>query len=122
MKTKTVQILLHNSKEYKALDKKLNGILSKSTEDLKEKDSTEVTQLSALIRIEKRKIISANDARKFGGEMYSEYRRSHDVIHFDVSTKFNDNINEGAELASYEFGKYKTTKAYKHNKLSTIEG
>ena len=121
MKTKTVQILLHNSKEYKALDKKLNGILSKSTEDLKEKDSTEVTQLSALIRIEKRKITSANDARKFGGEMYSEYRRSHDVIHFDVSTKFNDNINEGAQLASYEFGKYKTTKAYKHNKLSTIE-
>jgi leucyl aminopeptidase len=121
MKTNTVKILLHNSKEYKKLDKELNGILSKSTTEFKEKDSTEVTQYGDLIRIEKRDIKSAKDARKFGGAMYLKYKKSYNTIHFDISTKFNDNIKEGATLASYEFWKYKTTSAYKHNKLDTIE-
>ena len=121
MKTTTVKILLHNSKEYKTLDKQLKGILTKSTTEFKEKDSTEVTQYGDLIRIEKRDITSAKDARKFGGEMYTKYKNSYNTIHFDVSTKFNDNINEGAKLSSYEFWKYKTTKSYKHNKLDTIK-
>lgn len=121
MKTNTVKILLHNSKEYKKLDKELNGILSKSTTEFKEKDSTEVTQYGDLIRIEKRDIKSAKDAQKFGAEMYSKYKRSYNTIHFDLSTKFNDSIKEGATLASYEFWKYKTTKEYKHNKLDNIE-
>ena len=91
MKTNTVKILLHNSKEYKKLDKELNGILSKSTTEFKEKDSTEVTQYGDLIRIEKRDIKSAKDAQKFGAEMYSKYKRSYNTIHFDLSTKFTRN-------------------------------
>tara|TARA_B110000037_G_scaffold67492_1_gene81903 strand:+ start:814 stop:2211 length:1398 start_codon:yes stop_codon:yes gene_type:complete len=121
MKTKTVTVVLHNSKEYKALDKKLKGLLTIVSEDFKETDSAEVTQLTDLIAIEKRKITSANDAQTLGGELYAKYKKSHNVIRFDVSTKFNESIKEGAELAAYDFCKYKTTKEYKHNKLDTVE-
>jgi len=121
MKTKTVTVVLYNSKEYKALDKKLKGLLTTVAEDFKETDSAEVTDITDLIVIEKRKIETANDAQTLGGELYTKYKKSHNVIRFDVSTKYNESIKEGAQLAAYEFWKYKTTKEYKHNKLDTIE-
>ena len=51
MKTKTVTVVLHNSKEYKALDKKLKGLLTTVAEDFKETDSAEVTDITDLIVI-----------------------------------------------------------------------
>ena len=126
MKTKTVRILLHNSTEYKELDKSLKGLLTTVTEDFDETESVEVKNIRQtitskfnipdVIRVEKRTIKTKDDARQFGGEMYALYKRSHDVIDFDSTSKFNENIMEGATLAAYEFAKYKTTKKYKHNK------
>ena len=131
MKTKTVRIVLHNSTEFKELDKHLKGLLISVTDDFEETGSTEVKNIRQtltskfnmpdVIRVEKRSIKTKDDARQFGGEMYTLYKRSHNVIDFDSTTKFNENIMEGATLAAYDFTKYKTTKEYKHNKLDTIQ-
>ena len=50
----------------------------------------------------------ANKARKLGGTMYSKFKNIANEIHFDITTKHMDSINEGMALASYCFDKYKT--------------
>lgn len=103
-------VVLTGTKEFKQLDTKTGGQLARAAADLKENEGITIAYPNKLaaryVRVENRKIENAVDARTFGGEMYRLFNV--DTLQFQVSSKFNNDIAEGAELASYQFTKYKS--------------
>jgi len=120
-------VVLAGSAQFKQFDTKSGGQLSRALQSLNssEKNSDDGITLTCpnkidakFVRIEKRKIDNASSARSFGGQMYNLFKNSADVLHFNVTTKFNTDIDEGVKLASYQFTKYKSEP--KLNKLQTV--
>lgn len=102
-------VVLHGSKQFKDLDKELKGQLVVACKDIAEKDTGEVevtyTEVAKYITVVKTDAESAQDWRDFGGRYYKKYIGKVDNLYFEMK---NNDVNEGAELASYSFIKYKT--------------
>lgn len=119
----TAIVVLTGTKEFKQLNTKSGGQLTRAAEDLIDHDGVTLAYPNKLdaqyVRIENRKFDNANDARTFGGEMYSLFKNTAETLEFAVTTKFNNDISEGAELAAYRFTKYKSDP--KTNKLQKVD-
>lgn len=115
-------ITIYGTTQYKALDKKMSGILSKAVKSsgLEDKDEGEVEvahpgkadiDYVTVVKIKDSKAKSNQDWRDFGGKYFSRYMTKVTDVYFDVGV--NDNIYDGAEMAAYQFDKYKSKKADK---------
>ena len=122
MKQHNVIAVLNNSREFKALDKQSRGQLSRAVDGLKSGESITVTApnnvAAQYVHIEDAEIKSSEDARKFAGSVYNHFKGSADSLDFKITTEYALDLSEGAELAAYEFNKYKTTP--KPNRLQTV--
>lgn len=107
-------VVLAGSKEFKELDKKSQGQLTRACEEISEKDTGGVTVNAPnkldynKVRIEKCKLETAEDARVFGGRVFSMFRDKVDELEFSISGAQNNHIQEGTQLAGYQFLKYKS--------------
>lgn len=105
-------VVLEGSKEFKQLDTKSGKQLTRASAELKDGEGVTVVAPNKIdaqfVRVEKRDIKSVTDARNFGGELYSLFDTRVDQLEFAVSTKFNNHIKEGTDLAKYQFLTYKT--------------
>ena len=115
-------VVLKDSKEFKALDAKTLKQLSRAVANLEADEGATVTfphKVDAdYIRIEPNNIKSADDARNLGGKLYGLFKTRVDTLDFCVSTKFNNHIKEGTDLAAYQFLTYKNKP--KENKLKEV--
>ena len=120
--THSVIVVLNNSTEFKALDKQSGGQLSRAAQGLEAGKSVTVTapvKIDAThVHIEDAEIKSANDAREFAGRVYGKFKSTADSLDFRFSTEYAIELTEGAELAAYEFNKYKTNP--EPNRLQTV--
>jgi leucyl aminopeptidase len=111
-------VVLYDSKEYKALDKKSGGALSSvcGLKSLATKDTGEVTiSFPSKINVDSITVIktdasTGNDWRNFGGKLAKQWKGRVDNLHFEINNDFNESIYEGAQLALYTFDKYKSKK------------
>jgi len=103
-------IVLHESKEYKKLDKDLKGLLARAwaKSDEKEVNISYADETHDFITVVKETAKSARDWREFGGTYYKRYAAAATSITFDIDKNVDD-IVEGVRLAGYNFSKYKTT-------------
>lgn len=116
-------VVISGTKEFKILDTKSGGQLSRALKEVKDGiDGITLTCPNKIdakyVRIETTKIETANDARTFGGRMFNMFKNFGESMQFNVSTKFNTEINEGVNLSSYQFTKYKSEP--KMNTLKTV--
>lgn len=122
--THTAIVVLKDSKEFKQLDTRTgNRQLTRASADLKEGESVTLTCPNKIdaqyVHVENRKITTAQEARDFGGEVYNLFKDKADILKVDVVTKFNNDIQEGTDLAGYQFLTYKSKS--KPNRLQTVE-
>ena len=121
--THTATVVLLRTKEFKQLDTKSLGQLSRASNELKTDEGVTLTCPHKLndqyVRVENRQIDTRLQAREFGAEMFSLFKGKADTLTFAMAHEFNGDIEEGAELASYQFLKYKTTA--KPHRLQTIQ-
>jgi leucyl aminopeptidase len=111
-------VVLYDSKEYKALDKKTSGQLSSITKMKKfdDSDNAEVTiSFPAKVNVDSITVVKTDattdqDWRNFGGKYAKAHKGKVENLHFDIDGTHNESIYEGAMLALYSFDKYKTTK------------
>lgn len=105
-------VVLTGTKEFKQLDTKSGGQLTRASVDLGEDQGITLVSPNKIdaqyVRVENRTINSDVSARNFGGDMYSMFKTKVDTLKFNVSTKYNAAIKEGTELAGYQFLKYKS--------------
>lgn len=122
----TAIVVLYDSKEYKALDKKTGGQLS-SVCKLKKFDDTDNTEVAVSfpskvnvdsITVVKTDASTAQQWREFGGKYAKAHKGRVDNLVFEIDGS-NEAIYEGAMLALYTFSKYKTTK--KDDKPLTVK-
>ncbi len=111
-------VVLYDSKEYKALDKKSGGVVSSvcGLKSLATKDTGEVVisfpskiNVDAIIVV-KTDTVTGNDWRNFGGKLVKQWKSRVDNLYFEINNDFNESIYEGAHLALYTFDKYKSKK------------
>jgi len=111
-------VVLYDSKEYKAIDKKLNGTISSvcNLKKLDSKDTGEVVlsfppkiNIDAIVVI-KTDAMTTNDWRNFGGSLTKQWKSRVNNLYFEINNDFNESIYEGAQLALYKFDKYKSKK------------
>jgi leucyl aminopeptidase len=116
-------VVLKDSKEFKLLDTRSGKQLSRASADLKEGEGVTLTCPNKIaaqyVRVENRKITSPLEARNFGGEMYTLFKSKADVLHFNITTKYNNDIQEGSDLAGYQFLTYKSDA--EPNRLQAVE-
>jgi leucyl aminopeptidase len=111
-------VVLYDSKEYKALDKKSGGMVSSvcGLKSLETKDTGEVTiSFPSKINIDSITVIKTNantpnEWRNFGGKLAKQYKGNVDNLYFEINNDFNESIFEGSQLALYNFEKYKSKK------------
>jgi len=111
-------VVLYDSKEYKALDKKSGGAVSSvcGLKSLATKDTGEVTiSFPSKINVDSITVIktdamTGNDWRNFGGKLAKQWKGRVDNLYFEINNDFNESIYEGAQLALYTFDKYKSKK------------
>ena len=111
-------VVLYDSKEYKALDKKSGGAVSSvcGLKSLATKDTGEVTiSFPSKINVDsitviKTDAVTGNDWRNFGGKLAKQWKSRVDNLYFEINNDFNESIYEGAQLALYTFDKYKSKK------------
>ena len=111
-------VVLYDSKEYKALDKKSGGAVSSvcGLKSLATKDTEEVTiSFPSKINVDsitviKTDAVTGNDWRNFGGKLAKQWKSRVDNLYFEINNDFNESIYEGAQLALYTFDKYKSKK------------
>lgn len=122
----TAIVVLYDSKEYKALDKKTGGQLS-SVCKLKKFDDVENAEVAVSfpskvnvdsITVVKTDASTAQQWREFGGKYAKAHKGRVDSLVFEIDGS-NEAIYEGAMLALYTFNKYKTTK--KDDKSLTVK-
>ena len=122
----TAIVVLYDSKEYKALDKKSGGQLSSvcGLKGCADKDDASVTiSYPSKINVDsitvvKTKASTSQEWREFGGSQAKAHKGKVDNLIFDIDGE-NEAIYEGAMLALYSFDKYKTVK--KDDKPLNIE-
>jgi leucyl aminopeptidase len=116
--TNSAIVVLYDSKEFKALDKKTSGQLS-SVAKMKKFDENETAEVTISfpskvnvdsITVVKTNATSDQDWRDFGGKYAKAYKGKADNLYFDIDGSHNESIYEGAMLALYTFNKYKTVK------------
>lgn len=107
-------VVIYDSKEYKKLDKALNGALSRVSKieelDTKENAIVDVNYTSdnfPYVTLVKTNAKTDQEWREFGGKMFTKHKDKEEIV-FDVYTDHNESIYEGAKLASYKFSKYKS--------------
>lgn len=102
-------VVLHGSKEYKKLDKDLNGLLEKAwaKSDEKEVNISYASDKYDFITIVKETATTAQEWRNFGGKYYKQHASATSIT-FDIDHKNVKDIVEGVRLAEYSFTKYKT--------------
>ena len=111
--THTAIVVLTGTKEFKQLDTKSLGQLSRASKELKVDEG--VTLISPhkideqYVRVEHRQIDTLLKAREFGAEMFSLFKSKADTLTFAFAHPMINAIEEGTRLASYQFLKYKTT-------------
>lgn len=113
----TAIVVLYDTKEYKALDKKSGGQLSSvcGLKGVAEADTTEVLiSFPAKVNVDSITVVKTNvttlqDWRNFGGKYVKAHKGKVDNLVFDIDG-FNEMIYEGAMLALYDFDKYKSKK------------
>jgi leucyl aminopeptidase len=109
---KTAIVILSNSAEFMQIDTVTLGQLTRGAADLELGKGITITcphNLHAhFVRVENRKIETAVDACTFGAEMYQLFKSDADILQFMVDTSHNNDIEEGAHLAKYQFLTYKT--------------
>jgi leucyl aminopeptidase len=111
-------VVLYDSKEYKALDKKSGGSVSSvcGLKSLATKDTGEVTiSFPSKINVDSITVIKTNaqtpnEWRNFGGKLATQYKGNVDNLYFEINNDFNESIFEGSQLALYNFEKYKSKK------------
>ena len=105
-------IVLTGTKEFKALDTKSGGQLTKAIKQFKDTDGITLAFPNKIdanfVRIEQCKIDTEQEARNFGGSMFRMFSDKVDELEFNMSHVFNNHIQEGTQLASYQFLKYKS--------------
>ena len=116
----TAYITIHGTTQYKALDKKMSGMLSKAVKasGLEDKDDGEVEvahpgkadiDYITVVKLKDAKAKTHQDWRDFGGKYFSRYMTRVKDVYFDVGV--SDDIYDGAEMAAYRFDKYKSKKS-----------
>ena len=113
--TNSAIVVLYDSKEYKTIDKKTSGQLSSvcGLKGFKDKANTEVTiSFPSKINVDsivvvKTDITTEQEWRSFGGKYAKMFNGNVDNIYFEIDGA-NEAIYEGANLALYNFDKYKT--------------
>ena len=110
-KNKAIVVLV-GSKEFKTLDTKSGGQLTKATQNFKDTDGITLAFPNKIdaeyVRIEKCKLESEQDARAFGGRVFGMFCDKVDELEFSISGAQNNHIQEGTQLAGYQFLKYKS--------------
>ena len=122
----TAIVVLYDSKEYKALDKKSGGQLSSicGLKGCADKDDASVTiSYPSKVNVDSITVVkttasTAQEWREFGGSQAKAHKGKVDNLVFDIDGE-NEAIYEGAMLALYSFNKYKTVK--KDDKPLNIE-
>ena len=113
--TNSAIVVLYDSKEYKTIDKKTSGQLSSvcGLKGFKDKANTEVTiSFPSKINVDsivvvKTDITTEQEWRSFGGKYAKMFNGNVDNVYFEIDGA-NEAIYEGANLALYNFDKYKT--------------
>ena len=110
-KNKAIVVLV-GSKEFKTLDTKSGGQLTKATQNFKDNDGITLAFPNKIdaeyVRIEKCKLESEQDACLFGGRIFGMFCDKVDELEFSISGSQNNHIQEGTQLAGYQFLKYKS--------------
>ncbi|MDA9373998.1 leucyl aminopeptidase [bacterium] len=114
---KSAVVVLHNTKEFKALDKKTAGQLSSvcTLNGFAEATTAEVTvSYPSKLNVDSVTVVktdadSNQDWRNFGGRYAKMHKGKVENLYFDIEGT-NEGIYEGAMLALYTFDKYKTVK------------
>lgn len=110
--TLTAIVVLTGTKEFKQLDTKSGGQLTRACAELEDNDGVTIVSPNKIdaqyVRVENRTLKDAVSARNFGGSVYSLFKDKADTLKFNISHKFNADIKEGTTLAGYQFLKYKS--------------
>jgi len=115
--TSTGIVVLYDSKEYKALDKKSSGQLSSVCKLKKFDDNDDASATISFpskvnvdsITVVKTSASTSQQWREFGGAQAKAHKGKVDNLVFDIDGN-NEEIYEGAMLVLYSFNKYKTVK------------
>lgn len=116
-KPNTAIVVLYDTKEYTALDKKTAGQLSSvcGLKGFADADATDVlVSFPAKINVDSITVVKSTATtpqqwRNFGGKYAKAHKGKVDNLVFDIDGS-NESIYEGAMLALYDFDKYKSTK------------
>lgn len=105
---KRATIYFTDSKQLKKLG---DASVTRAVKNMGDSSSVEVTHVNDdgdSVYVVKQDFKTAQDARDFGGKMYSKFSSCEEII-FETSGQWNNDIYEGAMLASYTFDRYKSS-------------